>query len=58
MIIFFMKILGDRCEGFGTRGEVVGMKFIDFCLEKNRKTIICAMYSERQSNYLKTNYDD
>jgi hypothetical protein len=41
----------------GDEGKVVGMKFEDFCLEGNTKTICCAMYSERQNIYLRTRYE-
>jgi hypothetical protein len=41
----------------GDEGEVVGVKFVDLCLEGNTKTICCAMYSERQSIYLIIGYD-
>ncbi len=41
----------------GDEGEVVGMKFVDLCLEKKTKIIRCVIYSERQSIYLRTGYD-
>ncbi len=46
----------------GNEGEVVGVRFVDLCLEGSIKTICCvmyccAMYSRRQSIYLTTGYD-
>ncbi len=38
-------------------GEVVGMRFIDLCLERNTKTIYYIMYSKRHNIYFKTGYD-
>jgi hypothetical protein len=38
-------------------GEVVGVRFVDLCLERSTKTICCAMYLERHNIYLKTRYD-
>jgi hypothetical protein len=31
----------------GDEGKVVGVRFIDLCLEGSTKTIHCTMYSER-----------
>jgi hypothetical protein len=45
--IFFVKILG----------EVVGVRFVDLCLEGSTKIIRYTMYLERQSIYLRTRYD-
>jgi hypothetical protein len=36
----------------GDERKVVGVMFVDFCLEGSTKTIRCAIYSERQSIYL------
>jgi hypothetical protein len=41
----------------GDEGKIVGVKFVDLCLERNTKTIRYAMYLERQSIYLRTGYD-
>jgi hypothetical protein len=41
----------------GDEGEVMGMRFVDLCLEGSTKTIRCTMYSKRQSIYLRTRYD-
>jgi len=41
----------------GYEGEVMGVRFIDLCFEKNTKTICCTMYLRRQSIYLLTRYD-
>ncbi len=41
----------------GNEGEVVGVRFVDLCLEGSTKTICYAMYSERQNIYLITMYD-
>jgi hypothetical protein len=35
----------------------VGMRLVDLCLKGKYKTIRCAMYSERQSIYLRTGFD-
>jgi hypothetical protein len=40
----------------GNEGEVVAMRFVDLCFERNTKTIHCAMYSERQNIYFRTGY--
>ncbi len=47
ILIFLVKILG----------EVVGVRFVNLCLEKSTKIICCAMYLGRQSIYLRTRYD-
>ncbi len=52
-------------EGFGKfifflvkiQGEVVGVRFVDFCLEGSTKTIRCVMYLEMHNIYLRTRYD-
>jgi hypothetical protein len=55
-------------EGFATekissvdfcleKAEVVGVRFLDLYLKENYKTIRCAMYSGRQSVYLRTRFD-
>jgi hypothetical protein len=36
----------------------VGVRFVDLYLEGKYKTICCAMYSERQSIYLRIGYDE
>jgi hypothetical protein len=41
----------------GDEGKVVGMRFIDICLEGSTKTIRCLMYLESQNIYIKTGYD-
>jgi hypothetical protein len=41
----------------GDEGEVVGMRFVDICLEGNQKTVHYAMYLERQNIYLRAEYD-
>jgi hypothetical protein len=41
----------------GDEGKVVGVRFVDFCLEGSTKTICCAMYLERQSIYFRIGYD-
>jgi hypothetical protein len=41
----------------GDEKEVVGMRFVNFCLERSTKIIYRAMYLERQSIYLRTGYD-
>jgi hypothetical protein len=41
----------------GDKREVVGVRFIDLCLEGSTKTICCVMYLARQNIYLKTKYD-
>ncbi len=41
----------------GDEGKVVGVRIVDLYLEGSTKTIHCAMYSERQSIYLRTGYD-
>jgi hypothetical protein len=38
-------------------GEVVGMRFLNFCLGGKYETIYCAMYSRRQAIYLRTGFD-
>ncbi len=62
------KSLGAMVEGFATekissvdfcleKAEVVGVRFLDLYLKENYKTIRCAMYSGRQSVYLRTRFD-
>jgi hypothetical protein len=41
----------------GDEGEVLGVRFVDLCLEGSTKTIQCAMYSKGQNIYLRTGYD-
>jgi hypothetical protein len=41
----------------GDEEEVVGVRFVDLCLERSTKTICCAMYLERQNIYLKIGHD-
>jgi len=37
--------------------EVVRARFVDLCTRESTKTIRCAMYSRKQSIYLRTRYD-
>ncbi len=39
------------------KGEVVGVKFLDLCLEGKYETICCVMYLGRLSVYLRTGFD-
>jgi hypothetical protein len=41
----------------GNEGKIVGVRFVDLCLEGSTKTIHCAMYLERQNIYFRTKYD-
>ncbi len=39
------------------KGEVVGMKLLDFCLEGKYEMIHCVIYSRKQSVYLRAGFD-
>ncbi len=41
----------------GDEGEVVGVKFVDLCLEEGTKIIHYTMYLERHNNYFRIGYD-
>jgi hypothetical protein len=41
----------------GDEKKVVGTRLVNLYLEGSTKTMCCAMYSERQSIYLRTRYD-
>jgi hypothetical protein len=40
----------------GNEGKVVGVRFIDLCLERSTKIVRCIMYLKRQNIYLKIGY--
>jgi hypothetical protein len=40
----------------GDERKVVGVRFIDLCLERSTKIVCCIMYLERQNIYLKIGY--
>jgi hypothetical protein len=41
----------------GDEGEVVGVKFVDLCLEEGTKIIHYTMYLERHNSYFRIGYD-
>jgi hypothetical protein len=51
----FWEIIVEVLEG--NEGEVVGVRFVDMCLERSTKTIYCAMYLERHTIDFRTGYD-
>jgi hypothetical protein len=51
----FWEIIVKVLEG--DEGEVMGVKFVDLCLERRIKIIRYVMYSERQNISLRTRYD-